>query len=138
MTPAPARLEAAQTMQFALAGNAVFTIVSLKTQARYTYRVRRAKDGKDIWFVSLLTGQNNESDYTYLGVIRNGAFSLTAKSGMKADSLPVAAFAWFFRIAGQSAAVEMWHAGRCGRCGHLLTTPESIAAGFGPVCMGVR
>jgi hypothetical protein len=30
---------------------------------------------------------------------------------------------------------EFWHEGRCGCCGKLLTVPESISAGYGPVCL---
>ena len=31
-------------------------------------------------------------------------------------------------------ALEVWHEGRCGRCGRKLTTPQSVETGFGPVC----
>lgn len=31
--------------------------------------------------------------------------------------------------------VEVWHKGKCGRCNRDLTTPESIANGFGPECL---
>ena len=78
---------------FILAGNAVFTLRSVKTGTRYTYVVSK-DDEKPLWFVGCLTGPDNTSDYTYLGGIRGGRFSLTAKSKMKIDSLPVKAFNW--------------------------------------------
>lgn len=31
--------------------------------------------------------------------------------------------------------IEVWHEGRCGRCGRRLTVPESIANGLGPECI---
>lgn len=31
--------------------------------------------------------------------------------------------------------VEIWHEGKCGRCGRQLTVPESIESGFGPECV---
>lgn len=34
-------------------------------------------------------------------------------------------------------SLEVWHEGRCGRCGRALTVPESIASGIGPVCEGL-
>jgi hypothetical protein len=30
--------------------------------------------------------------------------------------------------------MELWHEGRCGKCGRALTVPESIESGLGPVC----
>jgi hypothetical protein len=38
-------------------------------------------------------------------------------------------------LAGKAYAVE---SGNCRRCGRRLTTPESIAAGIGPVCDGME
>jgi hypothetical protein len=31
--------------------------------------------------------------------------------------------------------LEIWHEGRCGRCGRKLTVPESIHNGYGPECI---
>lgn len=125
--------------EFMLAGKAIFTLVSTKTGARYTYRVRKAQD-KDIWFVSFLRGADNTSDYSYLGIIRDQKFHLTAKSKLPADSTPVVAIQWFVDrlLTGQpTEGVEFWHAGRCARCGRLLTVPDSIASGYGPECAGM-
>ena len=62
---------------FALAGNARLTLVSKATKARYSYRVKASEDGK-VHFVSVLTGSDNEGDYTYLGIIGNdGTFRRT-------------------------------------------------------------
>jgi hypothetical protein len=41
------------------------------------------------------------------------------------------------RYAGRiPETVEIWHEGRCCRCGRRLTVPESIYAGIGPDCAG--
>ncbi len=127
--------------KFVLAGNATFTLRSLKTGVRYTYKVQQgeAENGakQDRWFVKYLTGTDNESDYTYLGMIRNGKFMLTQKSKLPWTAVPVVAFNWAFEhlISGQSLPnTEVWHAGKCGRCGRKLTVPESIASGYGPEC----
>jgi hypothetical protein len=135
-----------QVMDFILAGNAYFTIVSKVSGKRYTYRVSQPK-GKDIHFVSYLTGPENTSDYTYLGIIRNFEFRTTAKSaGQLADGFPPAvafAFLWKWvqpsqKKADMPSTMEFWHEGRCGRCGRKLTVPESIEAGIGPECASRR
>jgi hypothetical protein len=123
---------------FMLAGNAYFTLRSEKTGTRYTYAVSKAdaEPGKpEVWFVGFLTGPDNTSDYQYLGILRDGRFKLTAKSKLNADSLPVKAFAWTWEHLDNLHGVEVWHEGRCGRCGRRLTVPESIERGFGPECI---
>lgn len=146
--------EAISALRFLLAGNAYFTLKSLKTQTRYTYRVSIADCNECkkamhsctcavkkpwLYFVALLTGSDNNSDYSYLGVIRGAGFALTKKSKMKIDSAPVVAFNYAYnnlKKAHIPALLEFWHEGRCGRCGRRLTVPESIAAGIGPECAG--
>src|SRR5271157_4651961 len=126
---------------YALAGLATVTITSERTKAHYTYRITQAKDDagkkKDLWFVGLLSGSDNEADYTYLGII-NGEFKTTAKSRYKDDSVPVRAFRWLWQHidAGQMPPkTEVRHEGHCGRCGRKLTVPSSVDAGIGPECV---
>lgn len=133
-----------------LAGNARITLVSKATGARYTFKIARAKkpgstpNAGRTWFVSLLSGPNNEADFTYIGVLRDGwgsegvRFSTTAKSRMRPDSAPVKAIGWavhaLYDRGEIPAALEVWHEGCCCRCGRTLTVPESIATGLGPEC----
>lgn len=144
----PARIsEAEKAYQFILGGNATFTLRSQETGTRYTYKVtlaeKRPGDKEDEWqkwFVALLSGPDNQNDFTYLGMIRANQFQLTRASRMKLDSLPVKAFHWTFANLVQHRfpdKLEIWHEGRCGRCGRKLTVPESIATGFGPECAGI-
>lgn len=61
-----AKLESlSQIREFVFAGNATFTVVSRTTGARFTYRVRRS--GGAPWFVAVLSGPDNEADFSYLG-----------------------------------------------------------------------
>jgi hypothetical protein len=125
--------------RFALAGNAIFTLVSKSTGTRFTYRVQVAKDNESLHFVSVLTGPDNTNDYAYLGIIRRGVFFHTKKSRIAWDAPSLKAFDWFWRLAASGAEIksaEIFHEGRCGRCGRALTVPESIASGFGPECIG--
>lgn len=126
---------------YALAGHATLTLASQKTGARYTFKISQAKDHetgkvKPMWFVALLAGPDNESDYQYMGTL-NGEFKLTGKSRFTDESTPVRAFQYFWRhvSADQMAPdLEVRHEGSCGCCGRKLTVPESIDSGIGPVC----
>jgi hypothetical protein len=134
---------AADVKTYTLAGNATITLSSLRTGARYTFKIGRAEDDagnpKDVWFVGLLTGPDNYADYQYMGVVSNGTFKLTAKSKYGADSVPVRAFQFFWKHIAQDRMppeMEIRHEGACGRCGRKLTVPASIDRGIGPECWG--
>jgi uncharacterized protein DUF6011 len=143
--PVPAQLtDGARTRAFLLGGNARVTLVSTKTGTRFTFRVRTKdtpkKDAAAVapWFVALLTGPENTTDYTFLGTIfedktyRHGRKSRVAPEAPSAKGF---AWAWSFIARGElPPGCEVWHEGRCGRCGHPLTDPASIAMGLGPVC----
>jgi hypothetical protein len=133
-------------LTFALAGHAKLTLSSLKTGARYTFQINQAKDRatgerQKRWFVSLLSGPDNNSDYQYVGMItEDHQFVLTKASRFAADSLPVRGFNFFWQHAGSDRMppqMEIRHSGHCGRCGRTLTVPESIDSGIGPICMGL-
>lgn len=119
--------------QFLLAGRAHATLVSQKTGVRYTFRVRKAKEG-DVFFVSVLNGPT----YLYLGMIDTaGKFKLTRKSQFTAENPEYKAFDFMWRnltFGFISSTMEFWHEGRCGRCGKRLTVPGSIDLGIGPDC----
>ncbi len=123
---------------YALAGHAVITIRSMKTGERFTYKITVPElKGKPVWFVKLLIGPENESDYRYIGMLTAPeAFRLTAKSFAGPDAPSVVAFSWLSRN-WESPLVEVWHEGSCGRCGRRLTVPESIESGIGPTCKGL-
>ena len=38
--------------------------------------------------------------------------------------------------ASKAETVQVWHEGRCGKCGRKLTVPESLTSGLGPECAG--
>ena len=128
--------------QFALAGNARFTLVSKKTGTRFTFRIRHPGEDRP-WFVSLLTGSDNESDYTFFGTIfLDGTFRPSKKSPIGPTAPSVKGFDWFWKHLTANdpfdllpPQVNVHHEGRCGRCGRALTVPESIESGFGPECI---
>lgn len=136
------KLDPKDALNFILAGKATFTLVSVKTGVRYTYRVNRPK-ATDPHFVRLLTGPENTRNYAYMGRISGGQYIHDRRNRAGREDAPAAAgfrkvyyklvsrdYAWV------AANVEIWHSGKCGCCGRLLTVPESIATGIGPVCAG--
>lgn len=133
--------DAATALKFMWGGNAKFTLQSLATGTRYTYRVKKSDNGK-LYFVGVLTGQDNENDYPYLGHIYADSgefvFAKPEKAGVSRAAPSAAAFAWAYpriKAGAIPAGLAIWHEGRCGRCSRVLTVPESIASGFGPECI---
>ena len=141
MSTAAARLtDPAAVRRFLAGGKARFTLVSARTGTRYTYRVRSSSRGPEgLYFVDVLTGPDNTADYTFAGTLTARGFRHSPKAGIGADAPAVRAFAWAAdRLHGDAlpAGLEVWHEGRCARCGRVLTVPTSIASGFGPECAG--
>jgi hypothetical protein len=163
MTSAPLPSDPAAQRAFVLAGRAVFTVQNAATGGRFTYRVSRGKTPM-LWFVSVLSGCDNEHDYSYLGTVRGPLpvirmqsdldqvwaksrapfkyhFRRGLKSPVRADAPSVIAFRWLWDkhlAAGRPLppSVTLYHQGRCGKCGRPLTVPSSVTAGYGPECQG--
>lgn len=125
-------------LKFLNAGNATFTIANPKGD-RYTYKVKASKKLKRT-FVYVLTGSNNETDYTYMGMLVFSDFKLTQASKYCLESLPVKVFNYALELIKgrmiKKPGYFLEHNGCCARCGRKLTTPESIKAGLGPICRG--
>lgn len=150
---------------FILAGKAIFTIepspkfiaqhskpkplpggsVLLACKSHYTYKVVPCEDNQEIYFAHLLRGPDNEKDYSFLGTVRVDGGELFAGKDNKIREL-THAFRILRRVLiaiwqGNESKIEAngWkinHAGKCGRCGRTLTTPESLESGIGPECRG--
>lgn len=131
-----------QIREFILAGNALFTLKSLKTGKHFTFKVVRktifiaggwTPVSPPTWTVQVLCGRDNSKDYRHVGIIRDGHFAYNASNSTPATK----GFNWCWEHLDRCGErFEFNHAGRCGRCGRLLTTPDSIAAGIGPECQG--
>lgn len=140
---------------FIFAGSAIFTVkpsdkytAANGTKPHYTFKVTK-KEGmyngrpQVTYFAALLTGPDNDSDYSYIGILRssNGTLQLTKASKYGEQSPPVKILE---RVAialiegrGEQITNAGWsihHEGKCGRCARTLTTPESVERGIGPEC----
>lgn len=123
---------------FFIGGNATFTVQNPAGEY-YTFKVRQPKADMP-FFAGMLTGPDNESSYSYLGIVnpQTAEVKLTAKSKMNDESKPVKVIRWALRQvwAGKElpAGYQVRHEGKCGCCGRTLTTPESLDRGIGPEC----
>lgn len=130
----------ATALAYILAGKAIFTLRSTVSGQHYTYKVRRAKDSMlGQYWVYLLSGPDNNTSYTYIGMIKDRKVRMTQKSKLPLRSKPVQTLAWALQcltapVPRVPRTLEIWHSGRCGRCGRTLTVPSSVAAGIGPEC----
>lgn len=126
---------------FVFGGNATVTLESGKSGKHFTFKVKQSKKDDDTspYFVSVLSGPDNYSNYSYVGIINSSKteFKLTQKSKVSTDAISYKAFNYFFLqlITGKlNEDLHVYHSGKCGRCGRKLTTPESISRGFGSEC----
>jgi hypothetical protein len=125
---------------YILGGNATVTLVSKRTGDRFTYRVRRAppragqSEDQLPYFVSVLTGPDNQRDYQFIGTIfPDETYRYSYKSQLSNEAPSVKAWDWTWHNLNTDR-VEVWHEGRCSMCGRALTDPASIERGLGPRC----
>lgn len=136
----PRELGPLDVPHYVLAGNATVTLVSGETNNRFTYKIKRHENKPELYFVNLLHGPDNESDYRYVGCYYSDTHefhpvktyrdrpNFTWPPSMRAINF------LFARLYTKPDNFHVYHEGRCGRCGRKLTTPESIERGLGPEC----
>lgn len=132
-----------QAKNFALAGNATFTVVSKASNKRYTFKIRKGKGETAPYFVKFMNGSDNEYSFQFIGsIFGKDTYRHSAKAHATEDSTVVKTFKWLFNILNGTFdeskfnLVEFWHEGKCGHCGRKLTTPQSLIDGLGPHCSG--
>ncbi len=120
--------------------NGTITIQNPETGGHRTFLVRtQAEDAKFApgqRVVALLSGPDNETDYTPFGFVRdNGTIAVFRKrQGGVFDRY--ADILTRLEAYVESSRLEVLFEGRCRRCNRKLTTPESVKSGIGPVCAG--
>jgi len=124
---------------FIFGGKAIFTIESAITGKWFTFKVQKPRDGnKSVFWVSVMSGKDNNTSYSYMGTIFNGRFKSTAKSRISEDAQCYKAFKCFYDLLVSSKLhpkINFYHSGKCACCGRRLTTPESVKTGIGPICI---
>lgn len=139
----------ADVRKFIFAGRAIFTVKNNQTGNRFTFKVIKSKNKHNVseeecpYWVKVLTMADNtdNNSFKFIGVLsQKWAFSFSKGSPIKSSSTSVQVALWYFKaILDESILaypyVITYHMGRCGRCGKLLTVPESIVSGYGEECM---
>lgn len=145
---------------FFFAGKAIFTVKNLRTEEHKTFMIKVTKPNerfpRPTTLLMLMTGTDNTRHYSYVGkIIRKsipaaqaydrkdhvaGTVEMTPGSKFPETAEQVKAGRWIVDRLWHDKEwpdhFEVKHAGFCGRCGKLLTNPESIDRGIGPECWG--
>lgn len=133
------------TPEWFLAGKAQFTVSNGQGQ-HYSYEIVKKEDrkGNNVWFLTLLSGPDNNRDFQYVGLVgRDGSVKLTRNSKVSADAKSYKVAVWALKQVWTGKTLpdgyEINHKGRCGRCGRELTRPEGVSPkgyrfGYGETC----
>lgn len=115
---------------------AEFTVRSKKTGKDFTYKISRAEwKGR---FYTHVKVEKEYQKYTYLGYYDSG---MIVRKHDSVETPSAVAIAWLLRQVEHTNkpaldGVEIFHLGKCVRCGAVLTDATSIEIGLGPVCRG--
>lgn len=127
-----------EALNFILGGNALFTLVNKVRGTRFTYKILQNSKNERQFKVSMMNGTDNTKDYRMIGTI-DLEFPNIQPLGIHTKDFPAfKALDYVYlnlQVEMSMQALEIWHHGRCGRCGRILTVPESIANGIGPECI---
>lgn len=122
---------------FVTGGRATFTVKSV-TGEYFTYKVKAYPSEMEMhlefrtYFAYVMTGPDNDASFSYIGIVRpmTGQLVITAKSKFSRSEKRVAVFLWatdhIWNAKPMPPGYQIKHAGKCGKCGRKLTTPESI------------
>lgn len=131
-------IKAGNEAAFITGGNALFTITSRKSGNHFTFKVKRLRDNADAFIVLVA---HNYDEYHYMAVMMKirGRYELRNKKSPSMLNTPSCkAFTFlmnnYINDYKPHSDMIIQHEGRCGRCGRLLTDPQSIMTGFGPEC----
>lgn len=122
-----------KAIDFIFSGKAYVTFQNPNSGNRFTYKVKK-HDTDDIFFVSVLTSPDT---YQFIGSIKNYVFKHSKKSKIFNDSKSVVVFDYVLNhlvMNTLNTSIEIFHDGKCGKCGRQLTDPISVEFGLGPHC----
>lgn len=129
------KLQHTDAIEFIFAGKSEFKVVNTKTENEFTFSVKKSKnEAHNFFFVKALVG----SELTYIGCVSERGYTHGRKSNVKSDAQCVKVFEYVINKLKTSSLpefVEVYHNGRCGRCGRTLTVNDSIDKGLGPECI---
>ena len=125
-------------LRFIMAGNSTVTFLNKKSGNRFTFKVKVPKNfnvDNPIHFVKVLT---NPDIYQFIGSVFTNKFKHSHKSKISNDAQSVKVFNYVFSKLQEGSlddCIEIYHEGKCGKCGRPLTVPQSTEIGIGPECV---
>jgi hypothetical protein len=117
--------------------NGEITMLSTKTGEHRTIRIRTMPNDSSFApgarIAELLVGPDNTSDYRSFAFVNSDSVVVFRKhlGTMFEKLVPLISTPEKYVEKG---LIEYSFSGRCRKCNRLLTTPDSIANGIGPVC----
>lgn len=120
---------------------AAFTIRSKRTGKDFTFKVSQIPF-KGVNYLHIKT-ETEYLNFRYTGWYRDGEVVRKDKNTGKTNPVTTpasSAVAWFLRqlfagnYAGLDSGLDIFHLGKCLKCGKTLTDSQSIEIGIGPVC----
>ncbi len=114
---------------------APFTIRSKKSGKDYTFKVSQVPF-KDNNYIHIKV-ETEYLNFKYMGWYRDGKI---INKKLEVDTPASQAVSWFLRqmfsnnFDNLNQSVDIFHLGKCLKCGKTLTDSNSIEVGFGPVC----
>ena len=122
-----------KALDYILAGKSYVTFQNPTTGNRHTYKILKHKTD-NVYFVHVLTSPDT---YMFLGTILNYVFRHSKKSKVSTDARSLIVFDYVFyhlTMSSLNNSIEIFHDGKCGKCGRQLTDPISVETGLGPYC----
>jgi len=114
---------------------APFTIRSKKSGKDYTFKISQVPF-KDNNYIHIKV-ETEYLNFKYMGWYRDGKI---INKKLEVDTPASQAVSWFLRqmfsnnFDNLNQSVDIFHLGKCLKCGKTLTDSNSIEVGFGPVC----
>lgn len=116
------------TVVFEFRGRRISRTLRLKTQPENA----SFAPGKQI--IALLTGCDNEKDYTGFGFVRGNYLGVWKSKITMQEAIAAANVLLEKDSYKEAAKAYVLESGRCCRCNRLLTVEQSIERSMGPVC----
>jgi hypothetical protein len=136
-------LKALPTLFFA--GRAVLTFENVETSTHMTVKVSQARDKRDrkkllpLFHVNVKLLGDRLQSYAYAGTIATDTNDWMPSRKFGTSEQVRKVFAWLQTVTANPEVirgkVNLFHEGRCCKCGLPLTHPESISTAIGPKCL---